>query len=61
MNDQIKNQFFILLEYGFKSPVYCELSYTFSDNKKTVYFSVYQNRKCRKLIHKFVIDSSKLY
>jgi hypothetical protein len=60
MNDQIKNHFFLLLEYRLKSPVYCELNYAFSENKKLVYFTVYQNQKCRKLIHKFTIDNSRL-
>ncbi|CAF0964576.1 unnamed protein product [Adineta steineri] len=42
----------------FKVLVYCELSYTYCKNEKLIYFTVYQNRKSRKLIHKFLIDDT---
>ncbi|CAF2378390.1 unnamed protein product [Rotaria sp. Silwood2] len=46
----------LLKKHGSKTIVYCELSYTYCNNEKIVYLVVYENRKSRKPLHKFIID-----
>ncbi|CAF4533237.1 unnamed protein product [Rotaria sp. Silwood1] len=46
----------LLKKHGSKTIVYCELSYEYCHNEKIVYLVVYENRKSRKFLYKFIID-----
>jgi hypothetical protein len=51
---------FRLLEFGLKSVVFCELSYTYCENEKIVYLTIHQSRKYRKVLYQFIIHDSEL-
>jgi hypothetical protein len=52
---------FQFLEKLLKKIVHCELLYKSCDKEKVIYLIVYQSRKNRKILHKFILDDSELY
>lgn len=48
----------LIKKNGYKFSVYAELAYELFDNEKLIYLIIYQSRKTRKTIYKFLVDDT---